>query len=98
MLSVPCAIKGCTHFVTVDQNLGNIAERDFVLCYDCEAAVLIDTHIMMERMGEFPPNTAKAFAIVYNAWMRRRKGMGLAHRPQDVGMVRPLVRPLGDSN
>lgn len=97
LLSVPCSIKGCTHFVQVE-NDGIMFSRDFSLCYDCEAAVLIDTHIQMEREGEWPPDTAKAFAIVYNSWCRRRKGVALAHRPQDIGMVRPLVRPLGDSN
>jgi hypothetical protein len=80
-----CAIKGCTHQVKTTAYLADLHSRDFVLCDDCESAVVIDTVIAMQATMGVPLESVKQFAACFNGWKRNQRGIAQAHRPQDLG-------------
>lgn len=98
IISVPCAIKGCTHKTNTNVDLADLHSRDFVLCDDCESAVIIDTVVQMQAEMGVPLESVKQFAACFNGWKRRRNGVAQAHRPQDLGFQIGHRRlPLGSS-
>ena len=90
-LSLPCAIKECPHFVSVeladlDGNPMNSA-AGFGICNECEAKIVIGTMVRMDKDGCFGevPDVPKNFAITFNGWRRRRKGVTFMHGPGQIG-------------
>lgn len=94
-----CAIKGCTHVVKTNADLADLHSRDFVLCDDCESAIVIDVMIAMgEDIGGIGQEGIKAFVSCFNGWKRLQMGIALAHRPQDLGFQIGHRRPTLSGN
>ncbi|MFZ1975813.1 MAG: hypothetical protein WAU89_23425 [Candidatus Acidiferrales bacterium] len=81
IIVVNCAIRSCPKTVKIE-SAEYRPSTDFALCNDCETSVVLDTHLRMNESGDFslPKNWTFNFAVAFNGWRRRRKGVTIGHR------------------
>jgi hypothetical protein len=91
-LNKTCAITGCGKPVKVEAS--EYSPDRFVLCLDCETAIVLDCHMAMEQMGEIPKKATAMFAVPFNAFRRKRKGASLTHKSGLVTTLKELKEQL----
>lgn len=83
-LWLPCSLKQCHERAEVEIPDAGLPGNHFVLCPDCEQAVMINVIAEIEASGALPDGYTSEFLNVMGAWRRRRKGVTLPHRPLTI--------------
>jgi hypothetical protein len=87
--TVACAIRGCLKLATTDSR-ELIGQGRFVLCHDCQTSIVLDVQLSIEQNENMPAGTTRAYAAIYNSWVRSLKGKSIGHRSGMVTSVKDL--------
>lgn len=79
-LLLPCCLRDCPRFAKVVIPDSGLPSNYFVLCPDCEDAVIININAEIEASGAFPEGWTREMVQTLALWRHRRDGLTLPHK------------------